>query len=412
VSTGNDVYWQNEQQEPFGGLDGRTAVDVVIVGAGVGGLATAWHLAERGITSTIIEARAVASGASGRSGGFFIAGPAPMYNDARELFGAHLARRIQAATLAAQQQVYAVAEAIGAADCFRHVGMLRLAIDADEAEHVRAHARALAEDGFPGRLVDEGDLPPPLRRSGRVGLVTDHDASVHPVRLLTALAGALVRRGVTIAERVWVKWPIGTRTDGQMAILETTHGPVQAAAVVVAADGGVGALVPQLAGRVRARRLHMLATAPLRTAHVAHPVYARYGYEYFQQLTDRRILLGGFSDLDGAASYTDREVANPLVHARLARYLVEELGVEAPITHRWVGIVGYTDDERPYVGAVPGAEGVYALGGYCGSGNITAWVGGRIVADLIATGSSVDADLFDLSRNGQPAGPADADDDH
>ncbi len=408
---GSDVYWQEHRAESFGVLDGDTAVDVAIIGAGIGGLATAWHLAERGIRSLIVDARGVASGASGRNGGFLIAGPAPMYNDARRLFGLELAHRIQTATLAAQQEVYGVAHDIGAAGCFRRVGMLRLAVDAGEAEHVRDHVRALAADGFAGRLVEQDDLPEPLRRPGRIGLMTDHDASVHPVRWLTALAGALVRRGVTIAAGVRVVRPIGTRTDGQLAIVETTHGAVRADAVVVAADGGVGALIPYFGDRVRARRLHMVATAPLGRAHVAHPVYVRYGYEYHQQLPDGRVVLGGFSDLDGLASYTDREQANPLVHARLAGYLRDDLGVDAPITHRWVGIVGYTEDQRPYVGVVPGTPGHYAMGGYCGTGNLTAWVGGRIVADLIATGVSPDADMFDASRDVHRHGPVDADDD-
>ena len=394
---GSDVYWQEHRRGSFGAIDGDISTDVAIIGGGIGGLATAWHLAEREIRSLIVEARGVASGASGRNGGFFIAGSSAMYNDARGLLGAELARRIQAATLAAQQEVYGVADAIGAADCFRHVGMLRLAIDTDEAQHVRDHARALAEDGFAGRIVEQDDLPPPLRRPGRVGLMTDHDASVHPVRWLTALAEALVDRGATIAEGVRVVQPIGTRSDGQLA-LATTHGTVRAPAIVVAADGGLGSLVPYFAQRVRPRRLHMVATAPLATAHVAHPVYARYGYEYHQQLPDGRIVLGGFSDLDGPASYSDREEANPVVHARLADYLRDDLGVDAPITHRWVGIVGYTDDQRPYVGAVPNHPGLYAMGGYCGTGNLTAWVGGRIVADLIATGASSDVDMFDASR--------------
>lgn len=411
MQVGSDVYWQDERGHPFGGLDGRASADVVIVGAGIGGLATAWHLADRGIASIVLDSRSVASGASGRNGGFFIAGPAPMYNDARELFGVLIARRVQAATLAAQQEVYAVADAIGAGGCFGRVGMLRLAVDADEAEHVRAHAAALAADGFAGRLVDADDLPRPLRRSGRVGLVTDHDASVHPVRWLTALAAALVRRGVAIAEGVRVVRPIGARVGGQSTVVATTHGPIDAGAVVVSADAGVGALVPYLDRRVRARRLHMIATAPLGTPHVTHPVYARYGYEYFQQLADGRIVLGGFSDLDGAASYTDREEPNPVVHARLERYLAEDLGVVAPITHRWVGVVGYTEDQRPYVGAVPGTDGLYAMGGYCGTGNITAWVAGRIVADQIATGASADADLFAMSRRAGSGAP-DADDDH
>lgn len=405
---GSDVYWQEHRQRPFGGLDRDTSTDVAIIGAGIGGLATAWHLAERGIRPLIVEARTVASGASGRNGGFFIAGPAAMYNDAREAFGADLARRIHAATLAAQQEVYGVADALGAIDCFLRVGMLRLAVDAREARHVRDHARRLAADGFPGRLVEAHDLPP-VRRAGRVGLMTDHDASVHPVRWLTALADALVNRGVTIAEGVRVTRPIGTHTDGHLAV-ETTHGMVRAGVVVVAADGGLGGLLPYFATRVRARRLHMVGTAPLGTAHVAHPVYSRYGYEYHQQLPDGRVVLGGFSDLDGAASYTDREQANPVVHARLARYLRDDLGVDAPITHRWVGIVGYTDDQRPYVGAVPGAHGLYAMGGYNGTGNLNAWVGGRIVADLIATGASSDADMFDASREVHRGPPPDADD--
>lgn len=391
-----DVYWQtNRPASPVESWESRTT-EVAIIGAGIGGLATAWHLADRGVLSTVIEARTIASGASGRNGGFFIAGPAPMYNDARELFGADSARRIQQATVAAQAEVYAVADDIGAGGCFRRVGMLRLAVDADEADHVRAHAAALAEDGFAGRLLSEPDLPAPLRRPGRVGLMTDHDAAVHPVMWLTTLADALRGRGVRVVEGVRATRPIVSH-GGQLTVA-TTHGPVVSGALVVAADGGVGRLVPHLAERVRARRLHMVATAPLETEHVAHPVYARYGYEYHQQLPDGRVVLGGFSDLDGPASYTDREEANPVVHDRLAAYLRDDLGVDAPITHRWVGIVGYTADQRPYVGSVPGTDGLYAMGGYCGTGNITAWVAGRIVADQIANGSAVDADLFDMTR--------------
>ena len=392
-----DVYWQSARTRPQVPPWGTRQVDVLVIGAGIGGLATAWHLADRGMSCLVVDGRTIASGASGRNGGFFIAGTAPMYNDAQRHIGADIARRIHGATLAAQQEVYALAASIGAADCFRRVGMLRLAVDIDEAEHVRDHAHALAADGFPGRIVVEDELPKQLRRSGRIGLMTDHDASVHPVRWLTALSGELVRRGVTIVEGVRVNQPIGNRTDGQLEF-QTSHGSIHASSAVVAADGGLGSLVPRYAERVRARRLHMVASAPLAEPHVAHPVYARYGYEYHQQLPDGRVVLGGFSDLDGPASYTAHEESNPAVHARLAEYLRDDLGVGAPITHRWVGIVGYTEDQRPYVGAVPDRPGLYVMGGYCGTGNLTAWVGGRIVADLISTGASGDADLFDASR--------------
>jgi len=386
----NGIPWQSPPAPRRRSLVGDVTTDVAIVGGGVGGLATAWHLADRGIGAVVVEAGSVAAGASGRNGGFLIAGAAPMYNDARERFGPELARRIYAATLDAQREVYAVADDVGAASAFRRVGMLRLAVDAAEAAHVRAHAAALVEDGFPARMLETGDLPAQLRRPGRAGLIVDDDAAIHPVRWLRALAAALEARGVRIYE--------GTAAALSDAGLATAAGSVRARATVVAADAAAAAMVPTYADRIRPRRLHMVATGPLRVEHVRRPVYARYGHEYHQQLPDDRIVLGGFSDLDGEASYTARGEANPTVHARLARYLAEDLGVDAPVMHRWVGTVGYTDDGRPFAGEVPGRPGLYVMGGYCGTGNLCAWVGGRIVADLIASGSNPDADLFDAAR--------------
>ena len=124
----------------------------------------------------------------------------------------------------------------------------------------------------------------------------------------------------------------------------------------------------------------MVATAPLPRRLVDCPVYARYGYEYYQQTRDGRLLAGGFSDLDGEASYTDRDEGNAAVWDRIGRYLAEDLGVETPITHRWVGTVGYTDDGLPVVGE---ADGVYYAGGYSGHGNVLGYLAGRQLADLI-----------------------------
>src|SRR5206468_695520 len=120
--------WHDDAYRPRPSLEGDARADVCIVGAGVGGLSTAWHLADRGIRSTIVEATRVGGGASGRNGGFLIAGTAPLYNDARRLFGRTQARRMHLTTIEAQAQIAAIAAEIGAADCFRWVGGLRLAM--------------------------------------------------------------------------------------------------------------------------------------------------------------------------------------------------------------------------------------------------------------------------------------------
>jgi glycine/D-amino acid oxidase-like deaminating enzyme len=153
--------------------------------------------------------------------------------------------------------------------------------------------------------------------------------------------------------------------------------------VVVAADGALPALVPDYAGRVRARRLHMVATEPLPPT-IDRMVYARWGFEYLQQRPDGRILAGGFSDVDGEGSYTDSDAGSPLIWERVEAYLREDLGADARISHRWAGIVGYSDDSLPYVGEVPGRPGLYVSGGYSGVGNVPGFMCGRDIADTIA----------------------------
>ena len=365
---------------------------MAVIGGGIGGLSAAWRLAELGVEPVVLEARSVASGATGRNGGFFMAGVAPRYDEACRLWGDELAARRYRATLEAQQAMLAIAEQVGARDQFRITGVLRVAYDGSESERVREHHAAFRRDGFPGELVPEGALPEALQRRGRIGLLTPHDGAVQPARWLRRLAQALDARGARIFEGTTVlARPV---PEGDGVSIQTTGGRVRAGHVIVAADGALPRLVPA-ATQVRARRLNMLATAPDQPGRLPCPVSIRDGYEYAQQLPDGRVTLGGFSDLDAEASYTEREELSIPVQERLTRYLIEDLGVAAPVTHRWVGIVSYAADPVPTCGPVPGTYGrVLAAGGYNGTGHVQGFLAGRIVAELAAGGGSPQADLY------------------
>ena len=106
--------WQDEPYVPGAPLDGDRSCEVCVIGGGVGGIAGAWHLAGHGVRALVVEARDVASGASGRNGGFFLAGAAPMYDGMRDRWGRRRAARIYAATLAAQREMLAAADEAGA----------------------------------------------------------------------------------------------------------------------------------------------------------------------------------------------------------------------------------------------------------------------------------------------------------
>ncbi|HEV2874570.1 MAG TPA: FAD-dependent oxidoreductase [Thermoleophilaceae bacterium] len=380
-------YWLDEPYEPRPPLAGDVEVEACVIGAGVGGLSCARRLARHGIETLVLERDTVAGGASGRNGGFLIAGLAPFHNDAVALFGREYARRVYARTLAVQEEMYALATELGVGDAVRRVGSLRVSSSEEEAEHVRRHAAALSDDGFPAELLERDELPPTLRRSAWNACLTGHDGSLQPARWIRALAGDAERAGVRIHEGSAARAPVKAPGEGSIAVAAATgasSAAVRARHVVVASDGALPTLVPSYDGRVRARRLHMVATEPLSERIVDQLVYARWGYEYFQQRPDGRILAGGFGDLDGEASYTDSGEGDPRIWDRIERYLGEDVGVAAPITHRWTGTVGYSEERRPFVGAVPGRPGLWVAGGYSGTGNVPGFLAGMCLADMVA----------------------------
>jgi glycine/D-amino acid oxidase-like deaminating enzyme len=378
--SGTVPFWLDEPYEPRPALEDDVEVEACVIGGGVGGLSCARRLAQHGIETILLEAGTVAGGASGRNGGFLIAGMAPFYNDTRERFGAERARAMYARTLEAQREIYELAEELGAGDSLRKVGLLRLAVSEEEAAHVRDHAHALEEDGFPAEVVERDALPPALRRTGLVGCLTDHDGALQPARWYRLLAGAAEAAGARLCEGSPVRGPVPAPGEGPVM---TDRGSVRARHVVVATDGALPALVPEYEGRVRSRRLHMIATEPLPPT-LEQLVYARWGYEYLQQRPDGRILAGGFSDVDGEQSYTDSDAGSPEIWERVERYLRDDLGAGGGVSHRWAGVVGYTDDSLPYVGEVPGRPGLYVSGGYSGTGNVPGFMCGRDIADTIA----------------------------
>ena len=245
-----------------------------------------------------------------------------------------------------------------------------------------ATREALREDGFPGEVVEHDELPAALRRGGLVALPHRERRRAPPGALVPPAGRAPPRRparGSARAARCAGRCPRRTR-----ARVVTDGGSVRARHVVVAADGALPALVPEYAGRVRPRRLHMIATAPLPPAFDTL-VYARWGYEYLQQRPDGRILGGGFSDVDADDSYTDSDAGSPAMWERIERYLREELGADPEVTHRWAGRGRVHRGRAPVRRArCPAAPGLYVSGGYSGVGNVPGFMCGRDLADTIA----------------------------
>jgi glycine/D-amino acid oxidase-like deaminating enzyme len=234
----------------------------------------------------------------------------------------------------------------------RITGSLRIAWSADEVEDCRAQLDAMRADDLPAEWYEgpEG-----------TGLLFPRDGVYQPLARCRTLARTALANGARLFEN--------TRAlDVAGNCVTTPHGSIQCNAVVVAVDGGLRALLPELSSRVRTARLQMLATAPAPEVHYSRPVYARYGYEYWQQLPDGRITLGGFRDKHIDAEWTDNATPSDALQQMLERHLRDVMHVTAPIEHRWAASVGFTEDMLPVFEEV--RPRVWAIGAYSGTGNV------------------------------------------
>ena len=355
-------------------VDGR--VDVAIVGAGVTGCSAARRLAEAGLRVRVHDERGIAEGASGRNGGFALGGGAARYDVARETYGADRAASYWSWTHDALDRL---AELAG--DALRPTGSYRLAADEEEREGIRLEYEALRTDGFEAEWLD--DVPGGAAGRFQGAILHPHDGSIQPARFVRRLAALATTAGAEIREH--------DRVDDVEAL--------DADRVLVATDGYGHGLVSELADLIWPTRGQVIASEPLDRVLYDRPHYARQGFDYWQQMPDGRILLGGFRDVSILDELTDVEETTPAIQASLEAFLHELVGEEVAVTHRWAGIFGLTQDMLPLVGPVPGRDGrVWVAGGYSGHGNVLGFACGQLVADAILGRDSPQLELLDPAR--------------
>jgi glycine/D-amino acid oxidase-like deaminating enzyme len=361
----NQPVWEEGGWDALPRLQGEVSAEVCVVGLGGSGLACVTELLAAGVEVVGVDAAGVAAGAAGRNGGFLLAGTAQFHHDAVAEYGRERAVALYRLTLAEIERISAETP-----EAVRRVGSLRIAADAAEVEDCRAQLAAMQADGLPVEWY---------QGSEGGGLLVPTDGAFNPLLRCRLLAQKARSGGARLFEH-------SPALEVGEGVVRAPAGSVRCRKVIVAVDGRLERILPQLAPRVRTARLQMVATAPLPEMRFPRPVYLRYGYEWWQQLPDRRIALGGFRDQGGESEWTHDAEPGAGVQGMIERFLRDSLGESEPITHRWAASVGDTEDGIPYLGEA--APGVWACGGYSGTGNVIGAICGRAAAQLALHGTS------------------------
>ncbi len=285
--------------EPRPSLPGPASYDVVVVGAGLTGLWTAYYLqrADPGLRIAVLEQEVAGFGASGRNGGWCSALFPTSWATLVERGGADGALRQHRAMQETVLEVGRVAEAEGIDAHYQRGGTVvmahtevQLARMVDEVETARA--RGFTEDDL--RLLSPTDAREQMSTAGALGgTYTPHCAAIHPARLVRGLARVVEGAGVALFEQTRV-------TAIEPGVVRTDAGDVRAEVILRATEG----YTPRLRGLGRAIApvySLMVATEPLpdetwsAIGLADRPTFSdgRHLIIYGQRTADGRIAFGG-----------------------------------------------------------------------------------------------------------------------
>ena len=367
---------------PFAPLKGAARADVCVVGGGYTGLSAALHLAERGFDVILLEAHRAGFGASGRNGGQLGSGQRLDAEELEAMAGRDTARLLwnmaeEAKRLTRDLAAKAgVAVRDGVAHAFRRPAELdtaRRGIDHLARHYGYDRIEAFAPDAF--REI----LPSAAYRGGEL----DHGAGhLNPLALALGIARQAAAAGARIHEGSHViRIDLAPDATGK-TVLHTAEGHVTCDHLVLAANGYLGDLVPQVAARVMPINNFIAATAPLgpRAAEVLTRDIAvhdtKFVVNYWRLDQETRLIFGGGENL---GYRFPRDIAAK-VRKPLAR--IYPSLADIPFTQVWGGTLAITMNRMPcFMRPAPNA---LSASGFSGHGVALAVLAGRQMADAIA----------------------------
>lgn len=219
----------------------KSRSDVIVVGAGLIGLATAWELAGRGVSVTVLERLEPGCGATSVAAGM-LAPIGELDFGEPDLLDLNLRSRSLY-----PEFVASIEAATGADTGYRHTGALHVALDRDEAGELRRVMELQQSHGLDSSWLGPmaaRDIEPGLSPSLAGAVLVEDDAVVDPRALVEALKTGLGEAGVGIEQAEATA--LVCDDSGHATGVETTAGRFEAGTVVAApgAEAGVAEWLP------------------------------------------------------------------------------------------------------------------------------------------------------------------------
>ncbi len=362
---------------PRPALQGAVRADVCIIGAGYTGLSAALHLAERGYSVIVLEAHRVGFGASGRNGGQVSPGQRIEQDAIEGMVGQDDARKLWDIGLESRDLVRDLIARYDM-DCPFKPGVIHADWHARDVPHAHAYAEKLARDYEYHEIepLDHAAIQQIVKSAAYQGGTLDRGAGhLHPLRFAFGLARAAQTAGAKICEGSLVV----DIQQGATVKVQTQTGHVEADHVLLAANGYMGGLVPQVAAKVMPINNFIIATEPLAPDTVLSRDVAvadsKFVINYFRLSEDGRLLFGGGESYGYRFPDIVKTVRKPMLE------VFPQLK-DTRIDYSWGGTLAITMTRLPCFMRL--SPNVLSASGYSGHGVAMATMAGKIMAAAIA----------------------------
>jgi len=346
--------------------------DTVIIGGGVNGLGTAYHLGKKGFTDVVVLDKSyLGYGASGRNGG----GIRQQWTSEENIKLAVESRKMF------EDLDDELEEDIE----FYQGGYLVLSFDEEEAEEFKGNVKLQNRLGVESEFLspeEAKEIVPELDISDVVSATFNQsDGTIYPFKVIHGYANRVREMGIDIREHTEVKDIV---TEGNVIKkVKTDEGDIKTDTVVNAA-GGWSAEVAEMAGAEIPNvpvRHEIMVTEPYQR--FLEPMVISFEHGIYFSQSEHGNIVGGIGNPDEDPGVNQkgslwfmREFSNTLLD-----FIPRFSGVN--MIRQWAGLYDTTPDAQPVLGSVPEVERFYQVNGFSGHGFMVSPMVDKVTAELI-----------------------------
>ncbi len=367
--------------------------DVIVIGAGIAGLTTAYLLNRAGKNVLVIDRDSVAEGVTGYTTAKVTSLHTLIYDYLIRTFGFEKAKMYAESQQKAIETIATIIERHNIKCDFVRTSAFTYTEESENIEQIQREVDAAKRLRLPADYVVDTELPYQIEG----GIEFRNQAHFHPRKYLLAMAQTFLKFGGLIKENTTVYG----FNEGNPCFVRTSNGVFKSHDVVVAMH------YPLLSTGLYFTRLYPMRSYVI-SAYVSEPetvsgMYINTDEPLFSirpqpTETGRMLIFTGLEHKTGHEENT-KSCYQKLYDMIRKRFKIEKL------SYYWSTQDNFTPDNVPYIGRmIPSSKHIYLTAGFGGWGMTNGTVSGMLLSDMILERDNPWVDLYNPMRIGQIKG--------